>query len=99
MAAWIPESATRSPAGLGRTTGWGSLPAALVREPAALVGLVLVAAYALIALTVGILPLRDPLQVSAQRLAAPSPDFPFGTGALGRDLLSPVLFGAPLSTE
>ncbi|OLD10210.1 MAG: peptide ABC transporter permease [Chloroflexi bacterium 13_1_40CM_3_70_6] len=75
------------------------MPAALVREPAALVGLVLVAGYALTALTVGILPLRDPLQVSAQRLAAPSPDFPFGTDALGRDLLSRVLFGARLSME
>src|SRR2546422_1624371 len=99
MATWIPESASRSPAGLGRATGWASVPAALVREPAALVGLVLVAGYALTALTVGILPLRDPLQVSAQRLAAPSPDFPFGTDALGRDLLSRVLFGARLSME
>ena len=99
MATWIPESASRSPAGIGRATGWASVPAALVREPAALVGLVLVAGYALTALTVGILPLRDPLQVSAQRLAAPSPDFPFGTDALGRDLLSRVLFGARLSME
>src|SRR2546422_6023161 len=97
MATWIPESASRSPAALGRATGWASLPAVLVREPAALVGLVLVASYALIALTVGLLPLRDPLQVSAERLAGPGPDFPFGTDALGRDLLSRVLFGARLS--
>src|SRR2546428_1871707 len=99
MATWIPESASRSPAGLGRATGWASVRAALVREPAALVGLGLVAGYALTALTVGILPLRDPLQVSAQRLAAPSPDFPFRPDALGRDLLSRVLFGARLSME
>src|SRR5712691_4726549 len=99
MATWIPESASRSPAGLGRATGWASLPAALVREPAALIGIVLVAGYTLTALTVGLLPLRDPLQVSAQRLAAPSPDFPFGTDALGRDLLSRILFGARLSMQ
>jgi peptide/nickel transport system permease protein len=59
----------------------------------------MVAAYALVALTVGFLPLRDPLEVSAQRLAAPSPEFPFGTDALGRDLLSRVLFGARLSMQ
>ncbi len=99
MATWIPESASRSPVGLGHASGWASLPAALVREPAALIGIVLVAGYTLTALTVGLLPLRDPLQVSAQRLAAPSPDFPFGTDALGRDLLSRVLFGARLSME
>src|SRR2546426_4657671 len=99
MATWIPESASRSPAGLGRATGWAGLPAAVVREPAARLGLAMVAAYAVIALTVGFLPLRDPLQVSAQRLAAPSPEFPFGTDALGRDLLSRVLFGARLSIQ
>jgi len=55
--------------------------------------------YALVAITVGVLPLRDPLQVSAQRLAGPSVEFPFGTDALGRDLLSRVLFGARLSME
>src|SRR5437867_4386833 len=99
MATWIPESASRSPAGLGRATGWAGLPAAVVREPAALLGLVLVAGYALTALSVGFLPLRDPLQVSSQRLAAPGPEFPFGTDALGRDLLSRVLFGARLSMQ
>src|SRR2546428_7467660 len=99
MATWIPESASRSPAGLGRATGWASGPGALVRDRAALVGLVLVAGYALTALTVGIRPPRDPLQVAAQGLAAPGPDFPFGTDALGRDLLSRVLFGARLSME
>jgi len=71
----------------------------VVREPAVLLGLVLVAGYALTALSVGFLPLRDPLQVSAQRLAAPGPEFPFGTDALGRDLLSRVLFGARLSMQ
>jgi len=97
MATWIPESASRS--GVGRATGWAGLPAAVVREPAALLGLVLVAGYALTALSVGFLPLRDPLQVSSQRLAAPGPEFPFGTDALGRDLLSRVLFGARLSMQ
>ena len=51
----------------------------------------------MVALVVGFLPLRDPLAVSTQRLAGPSPDFPLGTDALGRDLLSRILYGARLS--
>jgi len=98
MATWIPESASRSAlgaSGLGRSRAL----AAIVREPVALVGLVLVALYAAIALGVGFLPIRDPLQISADRLAAPSAAFPFGTDPLGRDLFSRVLFGARLSME
>ena len=98
MATWIPESASRNaPAafGLGRT----GVLAAISREPIALAGLVMVAVYAAIALSVGFLPLRDPLQLSSDRLAAPSAAFPFGTDALGRDLFSRVLFGARLSMQ
>ena len=98
MATWIPESASlRAPraAGSART----GVVAAIAREPVALVGLAMVALYALIAVTVGFLPLRDPLQLSAERLAAPSAEFPFGTDALGRDLFSRVLFGAQLSIQ
>jgi len=73
--------------------------AAIAREPIALAGLLMVALYAAIALVVGILPLHDPLQLSADRLAAPSGAFPFGTDALGRDLFSRVLFGARLSMQ
>src|SRR5437762_5568819 len=98
MATWIPESASRSaPAtfGLGRT----GVLAAIAREPVALAGLAMVAVYAVVALTVGLLPLRDPLQISADRLAGPSAAFPFGTDPLGRDLFSRVLFGARLSMQ
>src|SRR5438445_12919808 len=59
----------------------------------------MVAIYAAFAVSVGFLPLRDPLQVSADRLAAPTAAFPFGTDALGRDLFSRVLFGARLSMQ
>jgi len=99
MATWIPESASRSApaAAFGRPPN--GVVAAIAREPVALVGLVMVAIYAAVALGVGFLPLRDPLQISADRLAAPSAAFPFGTDALGRDLLSRVLFGARLSMQ
>ena len=97
MATWIPESASPRPAAAGRSFGLAGIGAAIVREPVALIGLVMVIIYVGIALTVSFLPLRDPLQLSTQRLAGPSPDFPFGTDALGRDLLSRIMFGARLS--
>ncbi len=99
MATWIPESASRSSAAAGRSFGLTGILAAVAREPVALLGLVLVVSYVAIALFVSFLPLRDPLQLSTQRLAAPSAEFPFGTDALGRDLLSRVLYGSRLSIE
>ena len=98
MATWIPGSASVSPAP-GGAYGWRAMAGAFAREPVAVLGLAMVVLYALIALGVELLPLRDPLAVSAQRLAAPSREFPFGTDALGRDLFSRVLFGARLSME
>ena len=97
MATWIPESASPSAPAVRAGFRLRDIAAAIVREPAALVGLAMVTSYALIALAVGLLPLRDPLEVSAQRLAAPTFDHPLGTDALGRDLLSRILFGARLS--
>ncbi len=97
MATWIPESASRSLA--GRPFGLAGAWAALVREPIGLLGLVLVILYAAVALTVPLLPLRDPLLPSTLRLAGPSADFPLGTDALGRDVLSRILFGARLSMQ
>jgi peptide/nickel transport system permease protein len=97
MATWIPESASPSPAAAGRTFGVAGSVTAIVREPVALLGLVMVAIYVGVALIVGFLPLHDPLLPSAQRLVAPTPEFPLGTDALGRDLLSRILFGARLS--
>lgn len=96
MATWIPESASPRPAAPSRF-GLAGIAAALAREPVALVGLAMVAVYVAVALTVGFLPLRDPLALSTQRLVGPSPDYPFGTDALGRDLLSRIMFGARLS--
>ena len=98
MATWIPESASRS-APTALAAGRLHTLTAIAREPVALAGLAMVGLFAVIALTVGFLPLRDPLQVSADRLAAPTAAFPFGTDALGRDLFSRVLFGARLSMQ
>jgi peptide/nickel transport system permease protein len=97
MATWIPESASRSAA--ARTFGFAGIVASIAREPVALLGLALVVIYAAVALTVTLLPLRDPLLPSTLRLAGPSAEFPLGTDAFGRDLLSRILFGARLSIQ
>jgi peptide/nickel transport system permease protein len=97
MAIWIPESASPRPVPAGRSFGVAGIGAAIVREPVALLGLVMVAVYLGVALIVGFLPLHDPLLPSTQRLVGPTADFPLGTDALGRDLLSRILFGARLS--
>ncbi len=99
MATWIPESASRNAATTRRSFGPAGIVSALAREPVALLGLAMVVAYVAVALLVSFLPLRDPLLLSTQRLAAPSPEFPLGTDALGRDLLSRILFGARLSIQ
>ena len=83
----------------GDARGVRAVARALVGEPIAAIGLAMVVLYALVALGVHLLPLRDPLALTSQRLAAPSLEFPFGTDALGRDLLSRVLYGARLSME
>ena len=97
MATWIPESASRNVA--SRSAGLAAIGGAILREPVALIGLVMVLTDVVVALVVGWLPLRDPLQLSTQRLAAPNAEFPLGTDALGRDLLSRILFGARLSMQ
>ena len=96
MATWIPGSVSASGAP-GRAHRGRGVARAIAAEPLAAAGLAMVALYLAIALGVGLLPLRDPLAVSADRLAAPTAAFPFGTDALGRDLFSRVLFGARLS--
>jgi peptide/nickel transport system permease protein len=99
MATWIPESASGRPLAAARAHGWAGIAATIAREPVALAGLAMVVTYVLVAITVDVLPLRDPLQPSTQRLVAPTGEFPLGTDALGRDLLSRILYGARLSIQ
>ncbi|HET8570020.1 MAG TPA: ABC transporter permease [Candidatus Limnocylindria bacterium] len=97
MATWIPGSGSLSVA--PRSAGLAGIARALAREPVAVIGLAMVLVYVAVALVVPLLPLRDPLAISTQRLAAPTAEFPLGTDALGRDLLSRILFGARLSVQ
>lgn len=73
------------------------IPAAW-RRPAALGGAVILLAWVVIALLDPLFPLPDPLRQSvADAFRAPSAAHPFGTDALGRDVLSRTLWGVRAS--
>ena len=72
----------------------------LLRNPLALAGLVVLTALTVIAVAGPWLAPYDPNAVDVPgRLAAPSPQHPFGTDNLGRDVLSRVLVGARVSLQ
>jgi peptide/nickel transport system permease protein len=91
----VPADALPLPAGLTRA------PRARSRRGRLVVGGGLVAAFALSAVLAPWLSPYDPATVpsalSQGMLRAPSPAHPFGTDALGRDLLSRVLHGGRVS--
>jgi peptide/nickel transport system permease protein len=61
------------------------------------IGLALVAVVVAMAVLAPLVTTRDPFALTGAPLAPPSSDHPMGTDALGRDLLSGVLFGARAS--
>jgi len=69
-----------------------------LRHRGALVGLALIGVFLVMAATSPLVAPRDPLaQNLAQRLEAPSAEYPLGTDDFGRDILSRVLYGARIS--
>ena len=60
----------------------------------ALIGIAILAFWALAALTVQWWPIADPLMMAGKRLTAPSAAHWLGTDALGRDVLARTLYGA-----
>ena len=73
---------------------------ALVRNRAALAGLLIVGAFLAVAVAANRLPLASPLRMVPQdRMAGPSWALPLGADAFGRDLLSRLVHGARLSLE
>ncbi len=68
-----------------------------LRRPLALVGLAIVALWALLALLAPWVAPHDPLAQDFMLFEAPSRAHPFGTDELGRDVLSRVIHGARLS--
>ncbi|MBW3612057.1 MAG: ABC transporter permease [Actinobacteria bacterium] len=69
----------------------------LVRRPAGVVGIVLTGTVVAVGLLAPVLAPFDPFAVVGPSLSPPSGAHPMGTDALGRDLLSGVIFGARTS--
>lgn len=70
----------------------------IARQPLALTGLVIILAISLCAILAPFIAPYDPFEVNFRsRLRPPSLAHPFGTDAMGRDVLSRVLYGAQIS--
>jgi peptide/nickel transport system permease protein len=77
-----------------RLSGRGSLLVGVVRNPAGLLGLVIVTGLLVAAVFAPQIAPYDPSSLDVvHRLEAPSADHPLGTDQLGRDLLSRIVFG------
>jgi len=80
---------------IGAPSPWRRAGRRLVRQPAGVVGLVLLAGYLAMALFPSLLAPHSPLHsFSGEALKPPSGRFLFGTDAIGRDILSRVIYGA-----
>jgi peptide/nickel transport system permease protein len=72
----------------------------LRRSPSAVIGASIVVLLVLIAIFAPLLAPYDPLKVNASAsLAPPGPEHWLGTDALGRDLLSRIMYGARISLQ
>ncbi|MCZ2857574.1 ABC transporter permease [Blastococcus sp. VKM Ac-2987] len=67
------------------------------RQPVVVVALLVAGAWLVVAIAAPLLAPFDPLQQSSDVYASPGGDHLFGTDALGRDVLSRVIYGARLS--
>lgn len=69
----------------------------VLRMPGGVIGLMTTVVVVAVAVAAPLLAPVDPFAVNGPPLAPPSTDHPMGTDALGRDLLSGVIFGARTS--
>lgn len=88
----------RGPTGRPRSGRWRRLGEDVRRTPSALVGLVIVGIFLILA-AVGpyVAPYPSSEMVITNKFARPSLEHPFGTDAFGRDVFSRVIAGARLS--
>ncbi|HEY3060554.1 MAG TPA: ABC transporter permease [Chloroflexota bacterium] len=98
MVALAPSLPATQPAQPAARTGLKSLARFLRRNPLVVVGSVVVLAWIVVSVAAPVLTPYGPLtQRVVERLQAPSVSHPFGTDALGRDILSRVLHGGRIS--
>lgn len=98
---WSPEAYCPVPhARREERSRWGEAAAAFNRYPPLYIGLCLLAVVSLFGVAGPLLSAFAPDQViPGARLLAPGPGHPFGTDALGRDLLSRIAAGAALAAR
>lgn len=80
-----------------RAAAWRRLSQQLFATPAGVAGTAITALVLLVAAFANVLAPADPFTLVGPPLAGPSAEHPFGTDALGRDLLSGVIHGARTS--
>lgn len=90
---------TSSITSLTRESGWRDFlrqsTYQLLRNPLVVSGLIVIAAWIIIAILASAISPADPLAQNVNvRLTAPNDAYPFGTDELGRDVFSRVLYGA-----
>ena len=79
-------------------TPWQRRLRSLRRNPMAMIGLLIIAGWALVAILAPVLGVRDPIEQDiGNRLKPPSAEYWFGTDELGRDVFSRVIYGAQIS--
>ncbi len=94
------EPGTLASALEGRSTRRGGVLTVIRRQRLALLGATLIFFFAMMAIFGPVLAPHGPTeQFSADRLQAPSWEYPFGTDEFGRDILTRVLYGARISFQ
>ena len=92
-----PESAVLSSVARERARA-RSLMWRTLRNPLSMTGVIIIGLLIAIAILAPLLAPRDPVKTNvARRLEAPSREYPFGTDALGRDILSRIVYGTRIS--
>jgi len=76
---------------------WGELWAQFKGHKTGMIGLAIILTILLLAISVSILPLYDPIAEVGTPFAPISMDHPFGTDDLGRDVLTRVIWGSRIS--
>ena len=86
-------------AGVRTRTRWGDFRQAFLNNKLAVLGLVIIALFILMAVFAPLLAPYDPVrdQSLGERFAGPSASHPLGQDELGRDILSRIIFGARIS--
>ncbi|QIN81919.1 ABC transporter permease subunit [Rubrobacter tropicus] len=86
-------------AGVRTRTRWGDFRQAFLDNKLAVLGLVIIALFIIMAVFAPLLAPYDPVrdQSLSERFAGPSASHPLGQDELGRDILSRIIFGARVS--